>query len=451
MNKALRMFWTNTRDAVSIWGAGIVLFIVGLVVAFQFVGPPPPDRIVMATGAEGGAYRLYAERFATSLAEVGIEVEFRTTAGAVENLALLAHDDTVDVGFVQGGLAESDASQGVVALGSLYYEPLWVFVNSDAGINTLDDIVGKRVAGGSVGSGTRAVVMQLLNLSGFGPKATRFLDTEPGDLAAGFESGDIDVAFLVGAPDSEYVSQLVHMRGVELLSLKRADAYVRYSPYFSRITLPQGVLDLGNNLPSADTTTVAVTAMLAAKEDLHPALNDLLLISAQEVFGQHSLLADAGQFPTERYTDLPLSREARRFYRYGPPFLMRYLPFWAATLVDRLWVVLLPFIGLALPLAKLLPPAYRWRIRRRLLRRYAVLDAIDPFGNPVKNDKDRARRLERIQELDDESAGEIVPRSYMDDVYKLRRDIDLVRRRIEKSSDEDGTHPASAKPVKERK
>jgi hypothetical protein len=168
---------------------------------------------------------------------------------------------------------------------------------------------------------------------------------------------------------------------------------------------------------------------------LHPALNDLLLISAQVVFGQHSLLADAGQFPTERYADLPLSSEARRFYKYGPPLLMRYLPFWAATLVDRLWVVLLPFIGLALPLAKLLPPAYRWRIRRRLLRRYAALDAIDPFGNPVRDDDDRARRLEKIQELDDVSAGEIVPRSYMDDVYKLRRDIDLVRRRIEKTSD----------------
>ena len=435
MSRRLRAFWNNIRDVVSIWGAGTVLFFVGVIVALQFVGPPPPDRIVMVTGAEGGAYRLYGERFAASLAEVGIEVEFRTTAGAVENLALLESDDTVDVGFVQGGLAESNPTEGVVALGSLYYEPLWVFVDAGAGIVSLGDLAGKRLAVGSVGSGTRAVVTQLLNLSGFGPEAARFLDTEPGDLAAGFENGDIDVAFLVGAPDSEYVSQLVQMRGVKLLSLERADAYVRYSPYFSRITLPRGVLDLGNDLPSADTTTVAVTAMLAAKEDLHPALNDLLLISAQEVFGQHSLLADAGQFPTERYADLPLSNEARRFYKYGPPFLMRYLPFWAATLVDRLWVLLLPFIGLALPLAKLLLPAYRWRIRRRLLRRYAALDAIDPFGNPVKDDDDRLRRLAKIQELDDVSAGEIVPRSYMDDVYKLRRDIDLVRRRIEKSSD----------------
>jgi TRAP transporter TAXI family solute receptor len=431
MSKRLSTFWNDIRDAVSIWGAGAALFVVGLVVALQFVGPPPPDSIVMATGAEGGAYRLYGERFAARLAEVGIEVELRETAGAVENLALLDNDATIDVGFVQGGLAESNPTEGVVALGSLYFEPLWVFRRDGAGINSVSDLVGKQLAVGAEGSGTRSVVAQLLELNGVGPEDVRFLNTEPGDLEAGFASGAIDVAFLVGAPDSEHVSRLVHATGVTLLSLDRADAYVRYSPYFSRLTLPQGVLDLADNLPSADVTTVAVTAMLAAKEDLHPALNDLLLLSAQEVFGQHSLLADAGQFPTERYADLPLSKEARRFHKYGPPFLVRYLPFWAATLVDRLWVVLLPFIGLALPLVKVLPPAYRWRIRRRLLRRYAELDAIDPFGNPVKNDDDRARRLEKLKKLDEVSAGEIVPRSYMDDVYKLRRDIELVRRRIE--------------------
>ena len=434
MSNRLRTFWNEIRDAVSIWGTGSVLFVIGLVVALQFVGPPPPDSLVMVTGAEGGAYRLYGERFAARLAEVGIEVELRPTAGAVENLELLVNDDSVDVGFVQGGLAESNPTEGVVALGSLYFEPLWVFVDAESGIEHFGDLAGKRLAVGSVGSGTRAVVTQLLGLGGLGPETARFLDDEPGDLAEGFASGDIDAAFLVGAPDSEYVMRLVRAPGVRLLSVERADAVVRYSPYFSKTVLPQGVLDLGKNLPSADTTTVAVTAILAAKEDLHPALNDLLLISAQEVFGQHSLLADAGQFPTERYADLPLSNEARRFYKFGPPFLMRYLPFWAATLVDRLWVVLLPFIGLALPLAKLLPPAYRWRIRRRLLLRYAALDAIDPFGNPVKDDEDRARRLQKIEELDKVSAGEIVPRSYMDDVYKLRRDIDLVRRRVERAS-----------------
>ena len=433
MANRLRNFWNDIRDAVSIWGTGSVLFVIGLIVAFRFVGPPPPDRIVMVTGAEGGAYRLYGERFAQRLAAEGIEVELRETAGSVENLALLRSNESVDVGFVQGGLAGSVPSEGVVTLGSMYFEPLWVFAHENAGIEDVGDLVGKRLAVGAVGSGTRVVVTQLLDLNGLGPDSARFLDTEPGDLAAGLAGGDIDVAFLVGAPDSEYVMRLVRMPTVQLLGLARADAYVRYSQFFSRIDLPQGVLDLRNNLPPSDVSTVAVTAMLAAREDLHPALNDLLLVAAREVFGGHSLLADSGQFPTRRFADLPLSPEAKRFYQFGPPFLMRYLPYWAATLVDRLWVVLLPFIGLAIPLGKLLPPVYRWRIRRRLLQRYAALDAIDPSGNPVQNDEDRAQRLNKIEVLDQESAAEIVPRSYMDDVYKLRRDIDLVRRRIESS------------------
>ena len=170
--------------------------------------------------------------------------------------------------------------------------------------------------------------------------------------------------------------------------------------------------------------------MLLARSDLHPSLVDLLLIAATDIHGDHGLLAEQGTFPSPRYVDFPLSDDAERHFRRGPPFLMRYLPFWAATLVDRLWVVLLPFIGLTIPLGKLLPPAHRWRIRRRLLRRYALLDTIDPFGNPVVDSGDLERRLSKLKELDAESAAEIVPRSYMDDVYKLRRDIDLVRRRL---------------------
>jgi TRAP transporter TAXI family solute receptor len=430
MSKGLRAIWQDTRDGVSVWGGGVLLFVIALVAALQFVGPPPPDRIVIATGAEGGAYRYYGELLAARLAREDIEVELRETAGSVENLELLQSDDSVDLGFVQGGLAASHPTENLVTLGSLYLEPLWMFADAEFPVDSASDLDGKRIAVGAAGSGTRAVATQLLVLNGVGPDNAIFLSTVPGELAAGFSSGEIDVAFLVGAPDSEHVARLLQTPGVDLVNMERADALVRYSPYFSKVTLPEGVLDLRKNLPATDTSMVAVTAMLVARQDLHPAITDLLLIASGEVFGGHTLLSDAGQFPTERYTDLPLSKEATRFYKFGPPFLMRYLPFWAATLVDRLWVVLLPFIGLAIPLGKLLPPAHRWRIRRRLLRRYALLDTIDPFGNPVVGSEDLKQRLSKLEQLDAESAAEIVPRSYMDDVYKLRRDIDLVRRRL---------------------
>ena len=426
----LRDLWQNTRLALGVWGMGAVLLGLGLIVAFQFVGPAPPDRIVMATGAEGGAYRGYGRAVAARLEREGIEVELRETAGSVENLELL-EADAVDIGFVQGGLAERFPTEQVVTLGSLYIEPLWIFVTADSGTESASELAGRRLAVGAPGSGTRPVTVHLLAMSGIGPDEARFLDTAQDDLDAGLEAGEIDAAFLVGAPGSPAVIRLLRLPGVSLLGLNRADAFVRHAPFLSRVELPEGVLDLQRNLPPRSISTVGVAAMLAAREDLHPALVDLLLVSAEELFGDQTLLADAGEFPTPLYADLPLSEEAERFYSDGPPFLMRYLPFWAATLVDRLWVLLLPLLGLAIPLMKLLPPLYRWRIRRRLLRRYAVLESIDPFGKPVADSEDRDRRLRKLGELDDESAREIVPLGYVDDVYKLRRDIDLVRRRLE--------------------
>ena len=170
--------------------------------------------------------------------------------------------------------------------------------------------------------------------------------------------------------------------------------------------------------------------MLVARHDLHPALIDLLLVAATDIHGAHSVLADRGTFPTPDYIDLPLSDEATRYFRHGSPFLMRYLPFWAATAIDRLWVMLLPLIGLAIPLFQLVPAAYQWRIRRSLLSMYSDLEHLDPQFNAVTGDADVMRRLDALEELDNRSLFTSVPREYKDDVYKLRRDIDLVRRHL---------------------
>ena len=146
MSKGLRATWQNIRDAVSVWGAGILLFAIALAAALQFVGPPPPDRIVIATGAEGGAYRHYGELLAARLNREGIEVELRETAGSVENLELLQEDESVDLGFVQGGLAATHPAANIVALGSLYLEPLWMFARTGFGLDSAAELDRKRIA-----------------------------------------------------------------------------------------------------------------------------------------------------------------------------------------------------------------------------------------------------------------------------------------------------------------
>jgi TRAP transporter TAXI family solute receptor len=434
MHKDLQRFRQSVRDAAGSWGLAIVILTFSFIVAYQFVEPAPPKRIVLATGQDGGAYQHYGDQFAAYLAREGIQTELRATAGSVENLALLDGDNGVDFGFVQGGLAGFAPTENVVAVGSLYLEPLWLFLRADIELEEVADFVGKRIAVGAEGSGTRAVVLNLLAAHGIDARTSEFVDVSPDELVHVFSTNEIDAAFIIGAPESDHIAGLIRVRHVKLHSLERADAYIRRYPYLSKISLPRGVLDLQSDRPETDIGTVALTAMLVARNDLHPALIDLLLVAATEIHGKHSLLADAGQFPTPLYIDLPLSKEAERYFKYGPPFLLRYLPFWAATLVDRLWIMLLPLIGLAIPLIRLVPPAYRWQIRRRLLRLYAELGRIDPLVNAVQDDEDLAARLQRLERLDNGSVIESVPKGYTDDVYKLRRDIDLVRRRLNAGS-----------------
>jgi hypothetical protein len=124
---------------------------------------------------------------------------------------------------------------------------------------------------------------------------------------------------------------------------------------------------------------------------------------------------------------------------------MRYLPFWSATLVDRLWIMLLPLFGLAIPLIKLVPPAYQWRIRRKLLRLYAELEQLDPRRNTVTNDADRDLRTRSLNALDEQTVTVSVPRGFKDDIYKLRRDIDLVRRQLHDANSSETDSPMNGR------
>ncbi|MDG1462154.1 MAG: TAXI family TRAP transporter solute-binding subunit [Gammaproteobacteria bacterium] len=430
MAKNLNGLKQGIVDTLGTWGVAIVVLAAGIIFTYQFVQPAPPNSIVLATGQDGGAYRYYGQRFAEYLATQGIAVELLETAGSVENLNLLESGEIADLGFVQGGLAEAVPTENVMALGSLYLEPVWFFVRNGVEVTSIDDLVGMRLAVGAEGSGTRVVVLNVLGAHGINSDSAELLDTGPAELPRGFADESIDAAFLIGGPGSDLIVSLLNQPGINLYSLERAAAYERRYSYVSRVDLPQGVLDLQLNLPVNDIDTVALTAMLAANSDLHPALVDLLLIAAADIFGGHGLLVDAGEFPTSRYVDLPLSEDAERHFKNGAPFLMRYLPFWAATLIDRLWIMLLPIIGLAIPLVKLLPPAYRWRIRKRLLNLYTELESIDPLVSPLSGDTDRAARIERLNALDAGSVIGSIPKTYTDDIYKLRRDIDLVRRRL---------------------
>jgi TRAP transporter TAXI family solute receptor len=396
--------------------------------AYKFVEPAPPRTVVMSTGAEGGAYHAFGQRYQAILARDGVRLELRTSSGAVENLARL-NDPASDVSlaFVQGGLATAKDAPELVALGSAYYEPLWVFYRGREPIDRLSQLRGKRVTVGPEGSGSRKLALALLEATGLTGAAIVLSDLGGTAAADALLAGNVDAAFLVAGLEAESVRKLLTAPGVRLMSFSRADAYVMRLPYLHKLVLPRGAIDIARDIPADDVVLVAPTANLVAHESLHPALVYLILQAAKEAHGGVGPFHRVGAFPNPGDGDLPLSSEAERFYKSGPPFLQRYLPFWAATLVDRMTVLLVPLFAVAIPLFRILPGLYAWRVRRKVYRWYGELKFIEENIRSRGPQGDASAELERLAAIETEVSEIKVPLGFAHEVYTLREHIKMVR------------------------
>ena len=417
-------------DALKIYVPAALLIVAAFWVAYRFVGPPPPREISIAAGVENGAYFRFATRYSEVLARDGITVNPIVTAGSVENLDHLAAG-RADLAFVQGGTGRARPQEDLVSLGSVFYEPLWIFVREGAEVHAPSDLVGRRIAIGPEGSGTHFLASHLLrSVAGVTPDNTTLLDVEGAAATRALADGSADAAILVAAADSPQVSALAHTPGVRTVSIENGEAYTRHYRYLSQLTLPAGLLDLEDQIPAEPTVVVATATNLAARVDFHPALVDLLLGAAREIHGGGDWVADRGQFPSTAYLEFPLDPDAARYYEHGPPFLRRYLPFWAANLVDRLKILLLPAIALLIPLVRALPPVYQWRVRSRIYRWYDDLKRLDPELEGDLNETVLKSRMAELDAVEAEVKKLKTPLSYSDRVYNLRLHIDLVRNRL---------------------
>ncbi|TQV81997.1 TAXI family TRAP transporter solute-binding subunit [Denitrobaculum tricleocarpae] len=425
-----RRIFQSLWAQIAVVAPALILVIAGFVVAYQFVGPPPPDRIVMATGSESGAYHAYGKLYAERFREEGIELVLRSTAGSSENLSLLSDPDAdVPVAFMQSGIGEPADHTDLKSLGSLYYEPLWVFVRSDGKPRRLTELSGLRIAVGAEGSGTRSVALALLADNGI-TDATASLAALDGVTAeAALQAGDIDAAIFVTSATSPRIRALLEAPGIALMNFERADAYVRRNDYLSKVLLPKGTVDLANNLPAEDTVLLAPTATVVFSPELHPALADLLLLTMRDTHRSGGLLEKPGSFPGGNFVTYPLAPVAQRFYDEGPPFLQRYLSFWAANLIDRLKILLLPLLTLLYPLFKILPPTYSWRMRSKVNRWYKELQALD--DELRANSISRADATARLDEIEASVEKVSVPAGFAASAYTLRLHIDFLRRKVE--------------------
>jgi TRAP-type uncharacterized transport system substrate-binding protein len=441
MPKVLRHTLLSVRDLLVTAGPFVLITLLLLVLAYLVLDPTPPKKVVLATGPEQGAYDEFGKRYAAMLKTHGIQVELQPTQGTAENLALLRDESSrVDIAFVQGGAdlargADDIANAGLVSLGSLFYEPVWLFYREDSAnrllktptLSSMAQLPGWKLNTGAPGSGVPNLMNRLIEANGIAPQSLTLLQQPQTPAVVSLLNGEIDALVFASAPESLMVQMLLQTPGIKLFDFAQAEAYSRRFPFMSPTTLPRGVVDLARDMPPADVHLVAPTATLVAKEGTHPALVQLFVQAAHAIHGEPGWFQHKGDFPSGAHTELPLAKEAERFYRQGAPMLQRYLPFWLANLIDRMWVVLVSIIAILLPLSRVVPPLYQFRIRSRIFRWYAQLRGVeDAVGKrPV------AELLKELQDIDNRVEQVAVPLSYADELYSLRSHIQMVRRRLQ--------------------
>jgi len=413
-------------------GAPVVLALtIGVLISNRFAGPLPPRSLVISTGPVDGAYYRYALEYRRLIAQQGFKLEIRPGPGAMATLQKLVAGE-VDVGFVQGGTIPEGAGTGLTALGSLFYEPLWIFHRKGLGVTSLSELHGRRLAVGEEGSGTRALVLRLLTDNGVTEDGTFLLQVGNVEAEHALTSGQVDVAFFVLAPRASLVQRLLSNPRIELMAERRLPAYAGRYQFMETLRISEGALDMARNIPREDRTVFGVTAALAVSANIHPDLIRLLLDAADRVHRKGGLLERAGQFPSEANLELPLNEQARRYLRSGPSWLERTFPFWLAGLLDRTVLVILPAITLLFPLLGWLRPTVANMYRRRIARRYVVLRESEDRGETLsaeelKSEIDRLRVLRR-QVIDETE----VPLKYSGEIFHLTMHIDLLLERFER-------------------
>jgi TRAP transporter TAXI family solute receptor len=434
MSKVREFSRISLRDLLVAVGPTVVLVAIVGAAAYQLVDPAPPPQLTMATGQEHSAHEQFGRRYAQVLARDDIKVELQPSLGSQDNLRRLL-EGKADIAFVQSGSAATAQGQdlGLVSLGSLFTEPVWLFLREAKNVNSLSQLKGMRINLGPEGSGVPNLFRQVLAVNGVEPQDLTITAYENTPATVELLEGRIDGLVFSSAPEAPLIQMLLQTPGIRLFDFAQSEAYTRRLPFLTHVVLPRGIVDLGRDIPAQDYHLIAPTATLVARQDLHPALIDLFVKAAGEIHGGTGWFQQQGQFPSPRFTEIPVAPEAARYYREGPPFLQRYLPFWLANLFDRLWLFVVPLLALAIPLSRVVPPLYVWRIRSRIYRWYGQLRAVEQSleaAHGAQREQVLPGLLQRLDDIEERVNQISIPLAFADALYGLRSHINFVRQRV---------------------
>jgi TRAP transporter TAXI family solute receptor len=440
MSKTIRYTLLSLRDLLASAGPFVLLAVVLLALAYWWLDPMPPRQITLATGPAQSAYDEFGKRYARELAKHGIKVQVLPSQGSADNLRLL-QEGRADIGFVQGGSNETPAGQDseLEAMGSLFVEPVWLFYRHasaskrkrDATLNALSELKGLRINVGTDGSGVPSLMDKLFEANHIDKSTLTLSRLEQTPAVMALLQGDIDALVFASAPESLMVQMLLQTPGIQLMDFAQSEAYSRRFTFLTPVTLPRGVVDLANDIPSRNVHLIAPTTTLVARHDVHPALMQLFSQASLALHGAAGWFNRAHEFPRIANMEYPLAEEAERTIRNGVPLLQRYLPYTMANLMERMWLALGIIIAILLPLGRIVPPVYQFRIRSRVFRWYRQLRDIET--RMLAKESSPGELLEAIDQLEARVEKIHVPLSYADQLYALRSNIELVRSKLLRS------------------
>ena len=397
--------------------------------ALEYLVPSPPSRITIATGPKGSTFEYFGRRYRARFARVGIDLELHQTVGALENLQLLQDPKSgVEIGFLTGGISDGSHAPELLSTGLIYNVPFWIFYPSSTTLEGLPQLKGKRIAVGPEGSGTRFTAERILSKANISAKTATLLPFEGNAAIEALNDGKVDAVLIVGGSDAPAVRALLTNPRVRLMDFPTAEAFTRIFPDLVRLVLPKGAIEIDPPNPPNDVTLVGTTAKVLIRDNLHPAIVQLLARTMKEEHSGIGLFQRSGEFPSSFDPEYPMAQVAVDYYKNGPSFLAKYLPFWMTIYAQRLIAFSVAAIAIVFPAFSFAPRLYEWILHTRLRALYRRLRVVE---NALHRNLS-ASQIEALQnELADiDKATSTVPMRNSDLYFMLRYHLNQTRTRL---------------------
>jgi len=409
---------------------GLVLVAAILIIfGVNWVLIAPPSKVTIATAFRGSGFEQFALRYRDILARSQVELALKSTSGTVANISLLNHAEShVEVGFVQGGLASSKTLPQIVSLGRIAYQPFFLLQRVDGDRTDTTDFRGQKLAVGPQASETRAIAIKI-----FGEEealgSPSYSPLSGVTALKQLREGNIDGAFIAVAEGSHVLREALTDGTLKPISFKRADALTKLFPFLVKIEVPAGAIDYQGRIPANDITTIGTTIALVVRSELHPHLISLLAQAAYETHNVSGFYQRAGEFPTTSDPEFEMSDLARDFYRNGPGYATKYIPWWVTHHVQIAFAFAIAILAVIFPIVNLVPRIVRYMVRRRAIESYRRLEIIEAQIKDASHD-DLITLQEEVDSIYSEILAISIPTSVMDPLYGFKTHLNLVRMRV---------------------